>query len=261
MSKETYAQLPDLIDSIERHRRTKNETDGRMYECEECGKKYLSQAAVNNHKKTKHPDKIDPNEEKRGRGRPRKNFGVFNNDPDTAKFENFYTKERKKNENEPIEIVDVVNSVFTDIFMIFAEKTVSHPKVYSENALLNTLYNELPLLKKKAERTIDDVFYEYMLFSNALGNKKIFTLQLKCLLLLREYINKINQAENSEEYTTKNFCDEIPNMLNGFVSDFLEPNSYFGLNEDDKKEIIEIIQHIAYWLLKYDYTKYKLKLA
>ena len=50
-------------------------------------------------------------------------------------------------------------------------------------------------------------------------------------------------------------------MLNGFVSDFLEPNSYFGLNEDDKKEIIEIIQHIAYWLLKYDYTKYKLKLA
>ena len=60
--------------------------------------------------------------------------------------------------------------------MIFAEKTVSHPKVYSENALLNTLYNELPLLKKKAERTIDDVFYEYMLFSNALGNEKIFTL-------------------------------------------------------------------------------------
>ena len=39
MSKETYAQLPDLIDSIERHRRTKNETDGRLYECEECGKK------------------------------------------------------------------------------------------------------------------------------------------------------------------------------------------------------------------------------
>ena len=61
----------ELID-LRRKRRSKNESSGRIYTCEECQKGYLSQPALNNHRKTKHPDKIDPSEEKRGRGRPRK---------------------------------------------------------------------------------------------------------------------------------------------------------------------------------------------
>ena len=57
---------------IERHRRSKNEQEGRIYQCEICEKSYLSQPALNNHKKNKHQE-LYANVEKRGRGRPRKN--------------------------------------------------------------------------------------------------------------------------------------------------------------------------------------------
>ena len=53
-----------------RKRRSKNEIEGRSFVCE-CGKSYLSQPALTNHKKTKHES--DKNTEKRGRGRPKKN--------------------------------------------------------------------------------------------------------------------------------------------------------------------------------------------
>lgn len=60
-----------IIITIERHRRSKNELEGRIFFCD-CGKSYLSQPALNNHKKTKHPEIHVGNGEKRGRGRPRK---------------------------------------------------------------------------------------------------------------------------------------------------------------------------------------------
>ena len=40
---------------LERHRRSKHEQEGRIYACD-CGKSFLSQPALNNHKKTKHPE-------------------------------------------------------------------------------------------------------------------------------------------------------------------------------------------------------------
>ena len=54
-----------------RKRRSKNEQEGRCFRCPDCGKSYLSQPALTNHKKTKHDYNI--NGEKKGRGRPRKN--------------------------------------------------------------------------------------------------------------------------------------------------------------------------------------------
>jgi hypothetical protein len=57
---------------IKRKRRSKNDQEGRMFKCE-CGKAYLSQLALSNHKKSKH-DTADLSETsiKRGRGRPKK---------------------------------------------------------------------------------------------------------------------------------------------------------------------------------------------
>jgi hypothetical protein len=55
-----------------RKRRSKNDLDGRLHQCE-CGKSYLSLLALSNHKKNKH-NIIDQSELslKRGRGRPKK---------------------------------------------------------------------------------------------------------------------------------------------------------------------------------------------
>ena len=42
----------------------------------------------------------------------------------------------------------------------------------------------------------------------------------------------------------------------------MEPNNFFGIeNNDEKNEIIEIIQHFCIWLFKKEYTKSKLSLA
>ena len=58
---------------LERRRRSKHEQEGRIYNCEHCGKSYLSKPALNNHMNTKHADILKSmNIEKRKRGRPRK---------------------------------------------------------------------------------------------------------------------------------------------------------------------------------------------
>ena len=42
----------------------------------------------------------------------------------------------------------------------------------------------------------------------------------------------------------------------------MEPNNFFGIeDQDEKNEIIEIIQHFCIWLFKNEYTKSKLSLA
>lgn len=59
--------------SIERHRRSKHELEGRIFTCEHCNKSYLSKPALNNHLNSKHSDILKQmNIQKRPRGRPRK---------------------------------------------------------------------------------------------------------------------------------------------------------------------------------------------
>jgi hypothetical protein len=57
-----------------RKRRSKNDPEGRQFKCDECGKCYLSIPALTCHKKTKHGYGVG--EEKKGRGRPRKNVTI-----------------------------------------------------------------------------------------------------------------------------------------------------------------------------------------
>lgn len=61
-------------DDSRRKRRSKNDLNGRMYQCE-CGKSYLSHPALTNHKKMKHENTNSL--AKRGRGRPRKNVIIL----------------------------------------------------------------------------------------------------------------------------------------------------------------------------------------
>ena len=63
---------------IERHRRSKHEQEGRIYNCEHCLKSYLSKPALNNHMNTKHAEILKQmNIEKRKRGRPRKYVRIY----------------------------------------------------------------------------------------------------------------------------------------------------------------------------------------
>jgi hypothetical protein len=73
-SSKRFNLINKLDEANRRKRRSKNDQEGRGFMCE-CGKSYLSQPALTNHKKTKH----DQNNSglKRGRGRPRKNVLIL----------------------------------------------------------------------------------------------------------------------------------------------------------------------------------------
>ena len=293
---------------IKRHRRSKNENEGRNFKCD-CGKSYLSQPALNNHIKTKHPEQ-NKNGEQRGRGRPRKNNN--NIDFEIDKYDKFFLNDyRKKNENDNFNIIDIVNNVFDSIFLSYGDKCFSHPKCFKDNFVLNSLVNNLDISNKN-EKNADEIFYEYLISFKDNCNSNYFSLILKFVLLFRECLNLYNSKkvnnnndklldsnqngengnfnngnnENDNLNNNNNICNNdcngndekkindkieyssvyngeiIPELCNEFYTNFLDGNNFFGIIEEkDRVEIIEIIQHFCTWLYKEKYTKSKLSLA
>ena len=72
----------------------------------------------------------------------------------------------------------------------------------------------------------------------------------------------LKEGEEKKAVTDSYSPEGLPDLCNEFYGEFLEPNNFFGLNEENEKnEIIEIIQHFCIWLFKCEYTKSKLSLA
>ena len=97
-------------------------------------------------------------------------------------------------------------------------------------------------------------------------NEKYFKLLLKFVLLFRECydISKTKEVKDQEKKAVTDYIspEGLPDLCNEFYGEFMEPNNFFDLNENEEKnEIIEIIQHFCIWLFKNEYTKSKLSLA
>ena len=120
------------VEKAKRHRRSKNDCEGRKYQCEICFKSYLSAPALTNHKKTKHSDGIEEGEKKK-RGRPKKdNTNVSSMEAAEEKFKNFFEKPiRKKNTENSSEsketlqngqntesIIDKLKLLFEDLYRL-----------------------------------------------------------------------------------------------------------------------------------------------
>ena len=244
----------------ERHRRSKHELEGRIYQCE-CGKSYLSQPALNNHKKTKHPE-LNEVGERRGRGRPRKYLPNLPGDFETNKYENFFNVEsRKKPENaSQLKISAVCEDVFNFLFKgENKEKTFSKPEKLEDNPLLKNLKENAEIVTKdRKERVCDEIFYEYLKTFKDSVNETYLKLLLKFVLLFRECFNSSKgKSENKSTEASKEMkADTLPEMCNEFYTNYLESNGFFGLDkENEKAEIIDLIQHFCIWLFKNEYTK------
>ena len=208
--------------------------------------------------------------EKRGRGRPKK-YNKNNNDFENKKYNNFFDEDiRKKNViNENYDIKNIVINVFDFLFKgKYSEKLFSHINNICDNPILRNLIsnNEIIIKKDKNLKTADDIFYEYLNECKNKTNEKYFTIILKFILLFRECENlsknKNKEKEKYIEFTSISNAENLPELCNEFYNGFLEVNNFFDINnEDDKREIIELIQHFCIWLFKNDYTKSKLSLA
>ena len=256
-----------ILNIIERHRRSKHEQKGRDFACE-CGKAFLSQPALNNHKKTKHPELLE-GLPKRGRGRPRKYPPKSGGDFESTKYDSFFTvNNRGPEEGETIDIPSVVKEVFEFLYLgQYADKLFSRPKSFTDNKILNNLVINAPLPNKiKSEKTCDDVFYEYLHIFKDKTNSRFFSLLIKFVLLFRECYdiskNKEIKSEERKAVTDHIPPEGLPDLCNEFYGEFMDPNNFFGIYEpNEKNEIIEIIQHFCIWLFKNEYTKSKLSLA
>ena len=249
-----------------KHRRSRHEQDGREFACN-CGKSFLSQAALNSHIRNKHPESL-LGQERRGRGRPRK-YPKDENFFETAKYESFFLLPKRMGGNgAEINIKKVVENVFQFIYKgKYKDKLFSKPEKYEDNFILNNLVKNAQLpLKLKNEKCCDEVFYEYLYTFKDKTNEKYFTLLLEFILLFRECYdvskNKTIKEENKRQVTNISSPEELPDLCNEFYGEFLDENNFFGIdNQDDINEIVDIIQHFCLWLFKNNYTKSKLALA
>ena len=88
---------------------------------------------------------------------------------------------------------------------------------------------------------------------------------MKFVLLFRECYDISKNKNNSGEIktvTNEINSEGLPDLCNEFYGEFMEPNNFFNIeDQDEKNEIIEIIQHFCIWLFRNEYTKSKLSLA
>ena len=260
-----------------RHRRCKNGSDTRDFKCPECQKCYLSFSALKNHRKVKHDFEKDA--EKKGRGRPKKEF--LENDTFNImkeKFDKFFEdKERKKTNNDKINI-SLIKNIFKDLYIKYKNELFNEindiEKYIFYEFIINNIEKENPNLENKSyfsmincskadsiveKPSIDEVFFIYIKYLYNKINENYFSFVIKYIIIFREYINKeknecINKqfiTENKKNYTQIYDGEIIPDLINDFLMDFMVTNNYFGL---DKDKIIELIEYFCFWLYLKGYT-------
>ena len=268
------------LEKIKRHRRGKNEINDRNYRCPDCDKCYLSGPALTTHRKTKHG--YGNNGEKRARGRPRKdciNENIGNNPQN--KFFYFFNEDHRKAFDETIINIDLIK---TDLKIIFKQcqqelfKEIDNVEKYSFYKLIVENWEKqepnLPQecfiainkieepLNKIHSYNLDGIFFFYLKEFYKSANVEYFWFMIKFIVLFRECINKfranlVKKEESNKLYSEIYNSENVPEICNDFVLEFMEPYDYFGLNKD---ELIELIQHFCYWLNIKQYTQLHLSL-
>ena len=267
------------LEKIKRHRRGKNEINDRNYQCPDCDKCYLSGPALTTHRKTKHG--YGNNGEKRARGRPRKdciNENITNNPQNKYLF--FFNEEHRKAFDDNIISIDIIKN---DLRIIFKQcqqelfKEIDNIENYSfyqliidnwekeEPNLVQECFNAINKidepLNKIQSYNLDGILFFYLKEFYKNTNIEYFWFMIKFIVLLRECINKLRanlvKKEENKAYSEIYNSENVPDIFNDFILEFMEPYYYFRLNKD---ELIELIQHFCYWLNLKQYTQLHISL-
>ena len=253
-------------------RRSKNDTEGRTFVCQLCGKSYLSYPALYTHRKQKHNTNLSSG---RGRGRPKKDISEQN--IERIKFNpcglSFFSKENRK--GETTEFKNVIFDAFNFLYNIKDnyEKSERNKKrkmkEYNNisehplfNKFLNDPHNKNEKIDENENKITDDVFIDYLNKVSAYCNEDFFEKILIFVVLFREYVNQVysNKVENGIEFTTQEKAEDVPDTSNEFILDFIDPddnNNDFGFSKD---ECIDLIQNLCHWMYEHNFTCSKLSM-
>ena len=269
----------DKKPKTKRHRRGKSIPDSRDFKCPECFRAYLSASALKNHRRMKHNFGIE--NEKRGRGRPKKEFLEEEYMNQTRKEYNNFLEEKKKKNEENVDF-NKIKGVFNDLFNSYRNdlfgsiENIEKNKFYQlfkenwekdENSISNNLekqsyssmINCTPAIAIVNKPPIDCIFFQYIKYISNIIEKDYVVFILKFIIIFRQYINKekkssINSeyiSEKKTEYTQIYDASIIPDFFNDFLMDFMENKNYFFL---DKDETVKIIEYFCFWLFLEGYT-------
>jgi hypothetical protein len=262
-----------------RHRRRKSIEDSRDFKCPECFRTYLSSSALKNHRRMKHNFGIE--NEKKGRGRPKKEFLEEEYMNQTRKDYNNFLEEKKKKKEENVDLSDI-KGVFNDMFIRYRNDLFEEVENIEKNTFYNlfkenwekdnkTISNNLekesyssmlncsPAINIVNKPPIDCIFFQYIKYISNIIEKDYVVFIIKFIIIFRQYLNKEKQGlinsehinEKKKEYTQIYDASVIPDFFNDFLMDFMENRNYFNL---DKDELVKIIEYFCFWLFSEGYT-------
>ena len=219
---------------------------------------------------------IKVEEIKKKRGRPKKIFEYSSGKEDII-YKNFFQDfKRKKNQIETFNISNIFNDIFEKLYLNKEYNlNKNNLKKIEEHPILNSILNPLNNKKENNKKTCDEIFISYIHFLIQNTNKEYLTFSLSVILLLRECINKYKNIEledkfeifgdnNNNNIKLLNFTEvcegeQIPEICNEYLTEFLPSYNYFGLNFlNNFFEAKNLIQHFCFWLYDNNYTSSKL---
>jgi hypothetical protein len=117
---------------------------------------------------------------------------------------------------------------------------------------------------------IDNILLIYVILLLQVTRENVYLkLLIKFVFLIRNYINMvgwdhnkylygyglIEDRRNKGQYCCKNTCDQIPELINNFISSFICLDDEFGKHEN---EMIDLSENLCYWLYINRLSSYKL---
>ena len=257
-----------------RKRRTKNDNIGRTFICKSCGKSYLSYPALYTHCKQKHNT---CNTSGRGRGRPKKENGesfserLKYNPLDASYF-------LKDNRRGTTNFEDFEKSIIDAFHILYSRNNFdrnlnkdmkNYNKIQEHPFLGKFLLDKHDVnIKIDDEKEISDkVFMDYLNKMSLHVNPNYFTTLIIFVTLFREFVNitelkkkniKENNFNNDVEYTSVNSAEDVPDLSNEFINEFLETDKkLFDFNKEDS---IDLTQNFCHWMYENNFTSSKLTL-
>ena len=257
-----------------RKRRTKNDNIGRTFICKSCGKSYLSYPALYTHCKQKHNT---CNTSGRGRGRPKKENGesfserLKYNPLDASYF-------LKDNRRGTTNFEDFEKSIIDAFHILYSRNNFdrnlnkdmkNYNKIQEHPFLGKFLLDKHDVnIKINDEKEISDkVFMDYLNKMSLHVNPNYFTTLIIFVTLFREFVNitelkkkniKEKNFNNDVEYTSVNSAEDVPDLSNEFINEFLETDKkLFDFNKEDS---IDLTQNFCHWMYENNFTSSKLTL-
>jgi hypothetical protein len=265
-----YKILLTIVKKKKKQKKKKFNLDKKIYICNFCKKTYFSNPALYTHKRNKH--NIFPIS---GAGEDFKEILKDMREDMNIRYSDYESSNNfQQSVNYIIEIYlnKMINMYRNAECILYSEDyNVRENKLYLLlNSITQTRIDDIMNLERSFSPIIDEVLVTYMItFFKITKHDKLTKLIVKFCILLREYLNisgwnfkknfinfNIPMAyDRNGSFCQMNDCEYIPDLINDFVSVFMELDVMFNI---ESKLLYCITDNFCNWLFVNNLTNFKL---